>query len=204
MTTVLLAEDDLSLAKSLAQTLEATGLSVRIALNGQIALERFRRERPDLVVLDVMMPVLNGYETCAEIRKVDRHVPIVFLTALDSDDDQIRGLEVGADDYVMKTASDEVLLARIKKALGRAVRVQPAMAPESMTRTEAVIYQLLRSLPDRFVSYGEIKEAICGDGYRIDENAIRVHVSRLRKKLSAGESIEAKRGFGFRYSCAER
>ena len=199
MISVLLAEDELTLAKSLAQTLEAAGMSVTLALNGRLALERFRRERPDLVLLDVMMPVMDGYETCVEIRKLDRNVPIVFLTACDADTDQIRGLEVGGDDYIVKTTSDEVLLARIRKAVERVARLQPAAAPESMTRTESAIYRLLKSMPNRHVAYDEIKRAVTGEGYAIDEDAIRVHVSRLRKKLSAGESIDAKRGFGFRY-----
>ena len=200
MTSVLLAEDELALAKSLAQTLEASGMDVRLALNGEIALGHFKRERPDLVLLDVMMPVMDGYETCAEIRKLDRDVPVIFLTALDSDADQIRGLEVGADDYVVKTTSDEVLLARIRKALERMARLRPLKAPESMTRTEATIYGLLKSAANGFVSYDEIRRAVCGEGYTLDEHAIRVHISNMRKKLPAGESVDAKRGFGFRLS----
>lgn len=198
MTSVLLAEDELSLAKSLAQTLEAAGMSVRLALNGDIALEHFKRERPDLVLLDVMMPVMDGYATCAEIRKLDRDVPIIFLTALDSDADQIRGLEVGADDYIVKTTSDEVLLARIRKATERAARLKPATAPDVLTRTEGAIYQLLKSDPRRFFTYDEIAAAICGEGYKLDEITVRVHIGHLRKKLPSTETLETKRGFGFR------
>lgn len=197
MISVLLAEDELALAKSLAQTLEAAGMDVRLALNGEIALGHFKRERPDLVLLDVMMPVMDGYETCAEIRKLDRDVPVIFLTALDSDADQIRGLEVGADDYVVKTTSDEVLLARIRKALERTARFRSVPVPETLTRTEAVIYQLLKSAPRHYFAYDEITEALCGEGYTLDATTVRVHVSRLRKKLPQGETIEARRGFGF-------
>lgn len=198
MTTILLVEDELALAKSLAQTLEATGAVVRLALNGEIALERFRRERPDLVLLDVMMPVMGGYETCAEIRKLDRDVPVIFLTALDSDEDQIRGLEVGGDDYVLKSVSDEVLLARVRKALERSARLRPSAAPDSLTRTEGAIYQLLKSDPRRYFSYDDIASAVFGEGYVLDESTVRAHVSHLRRKLSPNETIETKRGFGFR------
>lgn len=198
MTSVLLAEDELALAKSLAQTLEAAGMDVRLALNGEIALGHFKRERPDLVLLDVMMPVMDGYETCAEIRKLDRDVPVVFLTALDSDADQIRGLEVGADDYVVKTTSDEVLLARIRKALVRTARLKSTAMPDELTRAEGAVYQLLKSAPGRFFTYDEIAAAICGEGCRLDESTIRVHVGHLRKKLASGEEVETKRGFGFR------
>ena len=200
MTSVLLAEDELALAKSLAQTLEAAGLVVHLALNGEIALEHFRRERPDLVLLDVMMPVMDGYAACAEIRKLDHDVPIIFLTALDSDADQIRGLEVGADDYVVKTTSDGVLLARIRKAIARTAHLKPAAAPDELTRTEGAIYQLLKSDTRRFFTYDEITAAICGEGYNLDESTVRVHVSHLRKKLTSTETLETKRGFGFRLS----
>lgn len=198
MNTILLAEDDLMLAKSLAQTLEAAGMSVKLALNGRIALERFKQERPDLVLLDVMMPIMDGYEACREIRKIDRNVPIIFLTALESDADQIRGLEIGADDYVVKTTSDELLLARIRKTIERMSSLQPLTAPQALTRMEALLYRLFKSARDRYVAYDDIKRAVLDDGYVVDESAIRVHVSRLRKKLLPGESIESKRGFGFR------
>lgn len=198
MTTILLAEDERTVAQTLSTALGSAGYFVRSVPTGRMAVEAFRRERPDLVLLDVMMPDLDGYGACAAIRELDRDVPIVFLTACSADANHVRGLEVGADDYILKTTSDEVLLARIRKAIQRASRFKPASAPEAMTRTEAMVYRLLKSAPGRYFSYREISEAVCGDNYSIDEATLRSHMSHMRKKLPVGEAVDAKRGFGFR------
>lgn len=197
MTEILLIDDERVMRDAFRRLLEGEGFAVRTASDGRQGLAAFSERRPDLVLLDVMMPTMNGYETAAEMRKLDRETPILFLSALDSDDDQVRGLEVGADDYVAKTASASLLLARIRKALVRADRFSTADAPESMTRTEADIYRLLDSDRGAYFGYRRIFEAICGDGYVADEGAVRVHVSNMRKKLPHGERIVAKRGFGY-------
>mgnify|MGYP003325572281 CR=1 FL=1 len=221
MTTILLVEDELALAKSLAQTLEATGAVVRLALNGEIALERFRRERPDLVLLDVMMPVMGGYETCAEIRKLDRDVPVIFLTALDSDADQIRGIELGGDDYVSKDTNDAVLLSRVRRALRRTDNIigQTATAKivigsvvvdvdrrqvvdgtrvEELTRSEGGLIRCLASQRGEIFSVEKVFAFLRGKGYVGDESAVRAHVKNLRKKLGrAGDSIVTVKTFGY-------
>lgn len=119
MADILLAEDDRAVRNSLVAVLEGAGHSVRAVRDGRKALERFREKTPDIAILDVMMPVMDGREACIEMRKRDESVPILFLTALDSDADEVRGLAAGADDYISKTASDEILLARIGAALRR-------------------------------------------------------------------------------------
>lgn len=197
MTEILLIDDERVMRDAFQRLLEGAGFAVRTASDGKRGVAAFAERRPDLVLLDVMMPALNGYETAAEMRRLDRETPIVFLSALDSDDDQIRGLEVGADDYVAKTASDALLLARIQKALARADRFSKAEAPEAMTRMEADIYRLLDSDRGTYFSYRQIFAAVCGEGYAADEGAIRVHVSNMRKKLPRGERIVSKRGFGY-------
>ena len=194
---ILLAEDERVIRESLKRLLEANGYIVRAAPNGERALALYRERRPDLVLLDVMMPGMDGYAACKAMRSVDRETPIVFLSALDAEDDQIRGLEAGADDYVSKTASPALLEARIRKALERADRFSKMDAPAAMTKTEADIYRLLESDCGRFFSYREIFSAVCGEGYFADEGAIRVHVSNMRKKLSDGERLVAKRGVGY-------
>ena len=113
---VLVVDDERVIREGLTRKLVSAGFDVRLASDGRAAFQAFLLERPDLVLLDVMMPGMDGYATCEEMRKIDREVPIVFLSALDSEQDQIRGLEVGADDYVSKTASEAMLLARVKKA----------------------------------------------------------------------------------------
>ena len=197
MTEILLIDDERVMRDAFQRLLEGAGFAVRTAPDGKRGVAAFAERRPDLVLLDVMMPTLNGYEAAAEMRRLDRETPIVFLSALDSDDDQIRGLEVGADDYVAKTASDSLLLARIRKARARADRFSKSEAPEAMTRMEADIYRLLDSDRGTYFSYRQIFAAVCGEGYAADEGAIRVHVSNMRKKLPCGERIVSKRGFGY-------
>ena len=194
---VLVVDDERVIREGLTRKLVSAGFDVRLASDGRAAVQAFLLERPDLVLLDVMMPGMDGYATCEEMRKIDREVPIVFLSALDSEQDQIRGLEVGADDYVSKTASEAMLLARMKKALERAGRFSRIEAPAGMTKIQADIYRLLGSERGRFFPYVEIYETLCGEGYYHDEGAIRVLISRLRAKLPRGEKIEAKRGRGY-------
>lgn len=194
---ILIVDDERVMRESLSRVLEEAGYSAVAAASGEEALGAFAAHRPDLVLLDVMMPGLDGYATCVEMRKLDREAPVVFLSALDSDVDQIKGLEAGADDYVSKVSSERLLLARIEKAIARSVRFSAISAPPSMTRTEAGIFRLLESKRGAYFTYREIFDAICGEGYVADEGAIRVHVSHLRKKLPSGLSIEAKRGLGY-------
>ena len=194
---ILLVDDERIMRETLTPILVAAGFDVVLASDGRAAVQSFLLERPDLVLLDVMMPVVDGYETCAELRKLDRETPIVFLSALDGEEDQIKGLKLGADDYVSKTASNAMLIARVENALERADCFSKAAAPTAMTKTEADIYRVLDSDRGRFFGYREIFAAICGEGYVADEGAIRVHISHMRKKLPRGEKIESKRRVGF-------
>ena len=181
---ILLVDDERAVRTSLAASLSEAGYLVRGVRSGEEALRVLREgERPDLVLLDVMMPGRDGFSTCAEIRSLDRDLPIVFLSALDEERDQIRGLEVGADDYVSKSASQAMLCARIGKALERVAHLARIDAPPSMTKTEAGIFRLLASERGRYFSYREIFAAVCGEGYVGDEAAIRVHVSHMRRKI---------------------
>ena len=115
--TVLLVDDERCIRESLARTLTDSGFDVLTAKDGETALRLFCDSRPDVVLLDVMMPRMDGYTACSAMRRIDRETPIVFLSAMDSEPDQIRCLELGADDYVSKTASDAMLMARIRKAI---------------------------------------------------------------------------------------
>lgn len=194
---ILIVDDERIARETLSAVMRESGYGVRLAANGREALEAFCAKRPDLVLLDVMMPIMDGYETCREMRRIDRETPIVFLSALESDEDQIAGLRLGANDYVPKAASDALLLARISAAIERADFYSRAEAPTSMTKTEADIYRLLDSGRGRYFSLREIREAICGEGYRVVDAAVRVHVSNMRKKLPSGESIRSMRGLGY-------
>ena len=126
--TVLVVDDDPTLRETLAWNLEQEGYRVVVAADGRQALERFRTDRPDLVLLDVMLPEISGVEVCRRMR-VDSDVPILMLTARDSEVDKVVGLEVGADDYVTKPFSLRELQARVRALLRRADMRVPADAP---------------------------------------------------------------------------
>lgn len=111
MTEILLVDDERTIRNSLSQQLREAGFGVRVAATGAAGIAAFGERRPDLVLLDVMMPGMDGYSVCKAMRAVDRETPIVFLSALDTEDDQIRGLDAGADDYISKTASLALLEA---------------------------------------------------------------------------------------------
>ena len=144
-----------------------------------------------------MMPLMDGFAVCERIRQHDRDLPIVFLTAKDADEDQVRGLEVGADDFVSKGVDNAVLLARIRKSIERGRRLAGNVAPDDLTKTEADIYRLLASERGRYFSATEIFSAIRGGGCMPSDGNLRVHISRLRGKLTCGLTIDAIRGRGY-------
>lgn len=119
MTRILIAEDDRRIRDGLVQTLESEGYVVTAAMDGKSAIAFWKQEKFDLIVLDVMMPYLNGYDTCREIRKTDGHTPILFLTAKTEEIDKVVGLKMGGDDYVAKPFGIHELLARIEALIRR-------------------------------------------------------------------------------------
>lgn len=196
---ILIVDDEASVREGLEVLFSDAGYSVRMAAEGVSALASVARKTPDVVLLDVMMPGMDGYDVCERIRLRHRDLPVVFLTAKDADADQIRGLELGADDYLSKIASSELILARVRRVLERVRMFRTVEAPPSLTRTEASIYRLLKNGRGNLFSYRDIFTAVCGEGYYADEGAIRSHVSRLRAKLDPlVETIEARRGRGYR------
>ena len=125
---ILIAEDDNSLREGLVDLLEAEGYAVATAGNGKEALEKYAEARPDLVMLDVMMPEMSGYDVCREIRKSDSLTPIIMLTAKGEEIDKVVGLELGADDYVTKPFGLHELRARIAAVLRRSKQDEPPPA----------------------------------------------------------------------------
>ena len=197
MAEILIVDDERMIRAGLAQLLSGAGFAVNEARDGKSALAAVAERRPDLVLLDIMMPGMDGFEVCEKLLASDRDLPVVFLTAKDSESDQVRGLEVGADDFLSKTVGEEVLLARVRKALARTARLVASAAPSACSKTEADIYRLLSSARGKWFTYREIFKSIRGEGYYGDEGAIRTQMSRLREKLPIGEKIESKRGFGY-------
>jgi len=223
MAEILIVDDSSSLRRGMEALFVGEGFSVRTARDGDDALAKFAARRPDLVLLDVMMPKLNGFKVCEEIRKTDRLVPVIFLTAKDSEADQVRGLGLGADDYVSKTVGEAVLVARVRRALERADVVdEGASRPdvlhlgavtvdfvrnglfvggreEHLTKTEADILRVLHDRAGCPLTGDELIDALRGDGFSCEDNMIYAHVSRLRHKLgSAADLLVSERGAGYR------
>lgn len=220
---ILVAEDESAIREGLVALLESEGYTVRAAVDGEEALLLFREHRPDLVLLDVMMPKKNGYAVCSEIRSFDQDVPILFLTAKDGDSDELRGLTLGADDYISKTSSQPVLLARIAAVLSRVQRTgdsstgdfdfadwhvdvarfrleSPAGESVELTLREIEILRYLASHPDEILSRDFLLTRFWGVNFDGNESTLSTAIRRLREKLGdAGTRIESVYGSGYRY-----
>ena len=218
---VLIAEDEPSARRGFRALFEGEGYAVRTARDGEDALAKFKEHRPDVVLLDVMMPKMNGIAACEEIRKSDPLVPILFFTAMPSDIGAVRALGLGADDYIDKAKSPEELLARVAAVLRRASAVASDKrdklslggvtvdfatmtasgdgVSEELTKSESLFLRLLASERGRCFSFDEIFAALRGEGYIGDDNAVRCIAKRLKAKLGrAGELISNARGVGYK------
>ena len=220
MAEILIVDDERVLRDGLKAMLSGEGHSVRTARDGEDALKKISEGRPDLVLLDVMMPKMNGFKTCEEIRKADRTVPVIFLTAKDSEADQVRGLGLGADDYISKDAGEAVLLARISRALARAELCDATSAVlelgkakinldslvvtcgrtrTALTKTEGDILRLLASEPGRYFTKDEIVGGLRGKGFACLDNMLYTHIHNLRSKLgTASDCLICDRHAGYK------
>ncbi len=224
MSEILLADDDRTARASFRALLESEGFAVRAVRNGEEAVAEFRARRPDLVLLDVMMPKKNGLAACGEIRALDPAVPILFFTAMPSDAALVRGLGLGADDYIAKDRSPEEFTARVRAALVRGARLDAArggadaplrlgttevdlcaMSARSeagaahLTRSEALALRALADARGKVVAYAQFFEAVGGEGYIGSDEAVGRLVRRLKAKLGrGGELIVSERGTGYR------
>lgn len=203
MSSILLVEDDASVREAVTLALEGDGHRVQTAVSGEEALSRFRRERPDLVLLDVMLPGTDGLEVCRQIRRDDQ-VPIIMLTARSDAIDVVLGLESGADDYVTKPFETRVLLARVKAVLRRqagapagagrlhagslvidpsAMTVLRDGAEISLTRTEFRLLEELARRPGQVFTRAVLLETVWEYPYLGDSRLVDVCVQRLRAKV---------------------
>lgn len=212
---VLVVDDEASIRRILDTRLSMIGYVVITACDGEEALSLFRREAPDLVILDVMMPKLDGYGVCQEIRKTS-DVPIIILTALGDVADRITGLELGADDYVIKPFSPKELEARIRSVLRRTEKIQSSLNVSNsgivqfnflkidfnrrqvykgderirLTGMEFSLLELLISKSGQAFSRAEILQEVWGytPDRHVDTRVVDVHISRLRAKLEIDPS----------------
>ena len=201
---ILVVDDDMGLQKLARVNLESRGYQVSVASNGEAALQTFEEEAPSLVILDVMMPGMDGFETCRRIRALS-DVPIIMLTAKDQEEDVLRGLESGVDDYVTKPFSVDVLVARVRAVLRRTKfpeempqpafrsgdlvidfenhRIILAGSEVELTATEYKLLSLLARNAGRVLTQNQLLERIWGWEYGGERHILQVAVARLRQKL---------------------
>ncbi|KQX81040.1 MULTISPECIES: response regulator transcription factor [Streptomyces] len=214
---LLIVEDEKRLAVSLAKGLTAEGFAVDVVHDGLEGLHRAGEGRYDLVVLDIMLPGMNGYRVCAALRAAGHDVPILMLTAKDGEYDEAEGLDTGADDYLTKPFSYVVLVARVRALLRRrstgsgspvlavgtlrmdtaARRVHRGEEEFFLTAKEFAVLEQLALRAGQVVSKAEILEHVWDFAYDGDPNIVEVYISTLRRKLGAA-SIRTVRGAGYR------
>ena len=217
---ILLVEDEQDFAAYLKRNLEGTGVSVDVAKDGEEGLWMAGQVGYDVVVLDIMLPKLNGYRVCAELRARENWVPVLMLTAKDGAFDEAEALDTGADDYLTKPAPFVVLLARLRALTRRTGARRPtvlqvgqlALDPArrefrvagevvALTPTEFAIMALFMRNPGRVISRAEVLEGCWDWAYDGDPNIVAVYVRRLRSKVTAvadGPFLTTVRGAGYR------
>lgn len=221
---ILVIEDDDDLAGGVCATLAAQGYEVERCADGRSGLDAAIRGRFDLVVLDLMLPALNGYLVCRAIRDAGDWTPILMLTAKGGELDEAEGLETGADDYLVKPVSMVVLIARVRALLRRPqrrvdwprvgeLRLDPLRrrclvgdVPVELTSRETEVLAFLLDHPGEAHTKGEVLHAVWGDDFAGDPNIVEVYISHLRRKLDepfGRSSIETVRGEGYRLRVKE-
>ncbi|MGE2729692.1 response regulator transcription factor [Mycolicibacterium vaccae] len=220
---ILVVDDDRAVRESLRRSLTFNGYSVELAQDGREALDAIASNRPDAVVLDVMMPRLDGLEVCRQLRSTGDDLPILVLTARDSVSERVAGLDAGADDYLPKPFALEELLARMRALLRRTIpddgsgesaamtfsdlsldpvtrEVTRGDRQISLTRTEFALLEMLIANPRRVLTRSRILEEVWGFDFPTSGNALEVYVGYLRRKTEAeGEPrlIHTVRGVGY-------
>src|SRR5215475_1449587 len=221
-TRVLVIEDERGLTEVLSYNLQREGYEVVVAHDGQEGLRKAQTLLPDLILLDLMLPVMSGLEVCRELKAGERtrDIPIVMLTAKAEETDQVVGFSLGADDYVTKPFSVKVLMQRIKALQRRREGTNdPSVVVEhlgvridrlrhrafvndkelSLTPTEFRLLECLLRQPGRAFSRHQLMDAAIGEGQIVLERTIDVHIKTLRKKIGDADLIETVRGVGYRF-----
>jgi len=220
---ILIVEDEPDIVEILQYNLEKEGFTVSIAKSGEDALAKTRSLLPNLILLDLMLPGIDGFDVCRLLKNEQKisSIPVIMVTAKGEESDIITGLELGADDYITKPFSPRVLLARIRNVLRRyasprkqetapknigslfidPVRIQVKVdgQPVSLTASEFHILNFFTNHPGWVFTRSRIIDAIKGDDYPVTDRSVDVQIVGLRKKLGrAGKMIETVRGIGYR------
>ncbi|HEY2461949.1 MAG TPA: response regulator transcription factor [Candidatus Acidoferrum sp.] len=222
--TILVVEDEPQIRRVLRATLSAQGYSIVEAENGQEALDKLRSARPDLILLDMNMPVMDGLEACREIRR-DSDVPVIMLTVRSSENDKVRALDAGADDYVVKPFGIQELLARIRAVLRRGANAEEGQnvfrskelnfdfdkrsivvrgKTVHLTPKEFELLQQLVASDGRPMSHRRLLQAVWGPDYGEETESLRVVINQLRKKIETDPAkpkyIQTEPWVGYRFN----
>jgi two-component system, OmpR family, alkaline phosphatase synthesis response regulator PhoP len=226
---VLIVEDEEDIRELVRYNLEREGFLAREAESGEEGLRAVAKNRPDLILLDLMLPGKDGLEICRELKQdeVARDIPVVMMTARGEESDIVTGLELGAEDYVVKPFSPKVLVARVKAVLRRRaaapvkepgdllkiydIVIHPGRhevtvkgKPVDLTASEFSILHFLARRPGWVFTRYQIVDAVHGEDYPVTERSVDVQIVGLRKKLKkAGDYIETVRGIGYRFKDKE-
>jgi two-component system phosphate regulon response regulator PhoB len=222
---ILVVEDDEDILELILFNLKKEGAVVRAADSGEKALTMARTDPPDLILLDIMLPGLDGIEVCRQLKseKTTRHIPVIMVTAKGEETDIVTGLEMGADDYMTKPFRPKELVARIRAVLRRTPRAAAAEdtrvvrigdieihpgrrevrvkgKPVDLTYTEFEVLRFLSQRPGWVFTRYQLVDGIRGDNYPVTDRAVDVQIVGLRRKLGkAGDCVETVRGVGYRF-----
>jgi two-component system OmpR family response regulator len=219
---LLVVEDEPNILELLSASLRLAGFEVATATGGLEAIQAVQRHRPDLVVLDVMLPDLDGFDVARRLRSGGTRTPVLFLTARDATEDKVRGLSIGGDDYVTKPFSLEEVIARIRAVLRRTTSGGPAPAPTrlraadleldeeshevwragqriQLSPTEFKLLRYLMTNAGRVLSKSQILDYVWNYDFRGDSSIVESYVSYLRRKIDTGEKrlLHTLRGVGY-------
>ena len=226
--TVLIVDDEKNIVDILSFNLKKEGYEIITAYDGEAALTEYSKRRPDIILLDIMLPLIDGFEVCRLIRKSDKTTPIIMLTAREEETDMVFGLELGADDYITKPFSVRELQARIKSNLRRSdahAREQSGIIPDGLvidkerydvfvngrsaelTQREFELICFMAAIPGKIFSREELLHEVWQYEYFGDLRAVDVAVRRLREKIEEDPGqpryIMTKRGVGYYYSIGD-
>ncbi|KEY60745.1 response regulator transcription factor [Serratia sp. DD3] len=223
---ILVVEDDTNIRQGLVEALSREGYTLIAAENGKVALEKYQQQKPDFMILDIMMPEMDGYQVCREIRKQDEDIPIIFLSAKDEEIDRVVGLELGADDYISKPFGIHEIRARIKTIARRCLRRNNPQPDTRFCFGDLTVYPnelcALRQTERLELSLREIKILVClyqhknqvvtremlfdavwGYDYLPNSRTLDQHISKLRKVIEQDPNnpllIRTVHGVGYRY-----
>ncbi len=221
---VLVVEDEENILELVQYNLSREGFVVSGVASGELALKEARSKKPDLILLDLMLPGIDGLEVCRLLKRDEKtaHIAIIMMTARSEEADIVSGLELGADDYITKPFSPRVLISRVRSILRRrresdkdenaVIQIHDFLIhpgrhevlvkakPVTLTLTEFRLLHLLARKPGWVYSRDQIVESVQGDDYPVTQRSVDVQIVGLRKKLgSAGKIIETVRGVGYRF-----